>query len=243
MKKEMKLTAILASWITTVKHNEDGTKSPVKIEGTNDILKTIKRSLKNKGRLVVVANDPTAWEENDYKAEVYFHALRLSGIKFKEIFVVDDRNAKNASEILSKADLIYLRGGKILCQAKFLKKIGFEKVLKNYEGLVIGVSAGAMNLCDYVCNFPEETGDLGQKQIVKGLGYFDELLVPHCDGTRYQMQVEEGFDVFKGYILPFSHKHDLLVIPNDSYIVLDKNGAKTYGDCYLLRKGEVYKKI
>lgn len=244
--KEMKFTALLTSEIEKcIKIEEsDGVmkRIPTKISNANNLLDNIKKYLKGKTRVVLITTLPNDFEANDEIGVRLFKSLNLSGLRFKEKIVLDYRNIKKAKEILAGADLIWLSGGKIIPRLKFLNKIHFKKILNNFDGVVIGVSAGSMNLCKNIYNFPEGAQDLGQKELIKGLDFYDEYFIPHSDGSYYLYE-EDGYPVFKKHIYPFSFKRDLICVPNDSYVLLNEDGAKYYGDIYLLRKGEIYKKI
>lgn len=240
--KSVKFTSILASDLHTHNKDENGVRHPIKLENSNKLLDNIKKNLPHKNSFVFIANNPNTFEQNDTSAEIRFKSFAMSGFKFKEMVVLDNRNAKDAKSIIENASLIILMGGKIIRQMKFFKQIKLKKLLRNYNGIVIGLSAGTMNQCKHVLNFPEELADLGQPLVTKGLGFFDEYIIPHCDGKTYLYEYE-GIKVLEDYALPFSFKHDILAIPDGSYILFNRGGYKMHGDCYLLRKGEIYKKL
>lgn len=243
MKSNIKYTMLLTSEVEKSIKHEDGTRTAIKIVNTNGILDAIKKGLKHKNRVVFISTEPNNYIENDERLEFLNSSLKLSRLRFKELVVLDNRNIKNAKNILLGADFIWLGGGKILEQNKIMKKSGLKKFLhESFDGVIVGISAGSMNLCNMVYNFPEEVADLKNKNLVKGLGFFNEMIIPHCDGNSYLYE-EEGFHSFKDYILPFSYKNDLLALPNGSYIMIDKNGYKIFGEYYILRKGIVYKKV
>ncbi len=192
-------------------------------------------------RLVVyVANDPSDFEHNDMTAPPVFEGLKLSGLDFDEKIILDSRNEKNAERILSDADLIILGGGKIICQREFFERIRLGKILETYDGLAIGVSAGAMNLCKTVANFPEEKSDIGQPMWVDGLGFFDGIIIPHFNGETltYQIPCEE-LDVVNDYVLPMSKGRTFIGIPNLSYILIDGDEISMHGIMYRISNGKV----
>lgn len=240
--KEMKFTAILASDMAAYYKDENDERHSIKIEDTNKIITNIKKNLPHKNKVVIVANNPNTYEINDNWAKIRFQSFKMTGLKFKEYILLDNRNVQNAKKILENASLIILMGGKIMCQMKFLKKIGFKKLLNNFNGVVIGLSAGTMNMCKNTLNFPEENADLGQPLATKGLGFLDEFILPHFNGISYPYQYD-GIDVIKDYALPFSYKRDILAIPDGSYILLNKNQSTIHGDAYIIHKGIVYKKL
>ena len=235
------MTIILTSRLETHVRDENGTKTSIPIEDKNEILTNIKKYLKGNKRLVYVANNPKNIEENDIRIVPVFESFDKTGLYFDEKILLDCRNIKQAKEILTDADLIILSGGKCLCQLKFFKKIKLKKILQNYQGLVIGISAGTMNLCKIVANFPEEKADLKEKRWLKGLGFFDEIIIPHFDGETNTYQIEcDEVDLVNDYVLPMSHKHKFIGLPNESYVLIDNDlNVKYYGVSYEISNGEV----
>lgn len=234
---------ILTSRLGTHRHNKDGSRTPIKIRNKNKILTNIKKNLRAKNRLVWVCNNPDDTIENDIRSNLIFKSFDLTFKKesFKEKIVLDSRNKSNTKEILESADIIILSGGKCLCQQNFFNEIHLKNILKNFKGVVIGTSAGTMNLCKTVANFPEEPADLEEPRWFEGLGFCDEIIIPHFDGKTktYQIPLDE-IDIVNDYILPMSKEKDFLGIPNDSYLLIDAEGnEKLYGKCYKISKGEV----
>ncbi len=238
------MAIILTSRLDTNSIDELGNRIAHAIKDENQILTNIKRFVKSKNRVVFVSNNPNSIEVNDSRSQAVFKSLDLSGIKFKEKILLDNRNFKHHKEILAGADLLILSGGKCLCQMKFFKKFKFKKFLKKYEGLTVGISAGTMNLCKIVANFPEEIADLKEPRWYKGLNFCDDIIIPHFDGENIKYQIEcNEIDLINDYILPLSNKRNLLGIPNGSYVLIDNDGIKTYyGEMYNISKGKVTKR-
>lgn len=232
---------ILASYIPTNYKDQLGVRHPIAIVGHNGIVDTIKKFLPSHHRFVFVANDPEHYDKNDIKSEVTFQSFAMSGVEFDEYILLDNRNKSDANEILAGADFILLAGGKIPCQNNFLKEIKIKKVLKNSQALVLGVSAGAMNLCNKIFNFPEELIDINEPRIIEGLGYYNNYIVPHFDGRNMSYFCEE-INTINEYILPFSERETLVGINNDSYIILHNNNVEFVGEYCLIkdRRVELY---
>ncbi len=238
------MAIFLTSRLATHTKDENGIKFSIPLEDTNEILTNIKKYLKGNNRLVYVANDPKNVEENNTRIVPVFESFDKTGINFKEKILLDCRNYKQAKEILSGADLIILSGGKCVCQMKFFRKIGLKKILQTFQGIVIGISAGTMNMGKIVANFPEEKVDLKERRWLKGLGLFDEIIIPHFDGETKTYQIEcDEIDLINDYVLPMSYKHQFLGIPNGSYVLIDnERKVHYYGDMYTISNGEVIKR-
>ena len=233
---------ILASYLRFCGRDEDDDRWAIAIENKNSILSNIKKYTPKTESVVTVANDPADYDRNDEISDILFDSLEMSGLKFKTTIVLDNRNKKHAKEIIENADLVILLGGEIVGQIKFFEKIKLEKWLQNHKGLTIGISAGAMNLCKDIYNFPEEISELNQKRWIKGLGFYSGPFIPHFDGKRKEYQNSDGeLDIVGGYILPASKKKEFIGQPNDSYIVINGDKVKYYGTHYIIKNGKVEK--
>ena len=63
-----------------------------------------------------------------------------------------------ANESYRKASLIYLHGGNPIIQKQLYEDKGIYELLKHYEGLMLGASAGAMNMSRYITLTPTNEG-------------------------------------------------------------------------------------
>ncbi|OGO81938.1 MAG: hypothetical protein A2Y18_08190 [Clostridiales bacterium GWD2_32_19] len=76
--------------------------------------------------------------------------LKEIGITFEESFIIGiDDDKKSAVNKLEKSDVIYLMGGLPHTQLELINKLGIEEKIKEFQGILIGTSAGALNLCEY----------------------------------------------------------------------------------------------
>ena len=234
----------LTSRLNTRVMDENGNKITIPIENVNGVLDNIKKYLSSTNRVVYVSNDPNNVIENEERIKNMMDSFSLSNLNFNEKILLDARNKKDSKNIILGADIVILSGGKILCQNKFFRSVRLKKILKHFNGIVIGMSAGTMNLCKTIFNFPEENADIKEKRWVKGLDFYDKIIIPHFDGETNTYQIEcEEVDVVNDYIFPASHKKEFLGIPNGSYILIDGNkNVSFFGEMYTIENG-VTKKI
>ena len=239
------MATILASRLSYYVENEEGNKTAIPLVDINGIKNQIDKHVKNKKRLVWVANNPDNFEGNDSRSRIMFESFNLTWGKefFSEKIVLDHRNSLKAKQILQNADVIILCGGKCLCQMNFFNEINLKSILKKCQGLVICISAGTMNLCKTFFNFPEEKSDLDEPRWFEGMGFCNDVIIPHFDGETLSYQIPcEEIDVVNDFVLPASHQKDFVGLPNGSYILLDENGSKNFfGTIYKISKGKVTK--
>lgn len=233
---------ILASKLKTYIKDENDNRIPTALDDENSILTNIKKYINNTNKIVSVANNENDFTTNEERSQITFESFYKTGFKFKEQIILDARNKDNAKSILSDADVIILNGGKCLCQNDFFNEINLKDILKNKkDGIVMGISAGAMNLCNTIFNFPEELKDKNDPLFLDGMSFYNDIIIPHFDGEQYQLDYNE-IDIMNEYILPYSKKYEFIGFPNYSYILIDENNKKHYfGDIYKISKGEIIK--
>ncbi len=235
------MAIFLTSQLNTHYKDENGNRISIPLEDENKFLTNLRKHLKKTNRIVYVANNPNNIEENDIRVVPFFDSFEKTGFHFKEKILLDRRNKSQAKEILSNADLIILSGGKCLCELNFFNEIGLKEILKNFDITTIGISAGSMNLCKIVNNFPEELVDMSEPRWLNGLEFYDGIIIPHFDGKNKKYQFETEIDLINDYVLPMSKEKEFLGIPNGSYILIDKNKVEYYGDMYKISNGKVKK--
>ena len=206
----------------------------------NSYYANIKNSIKKYDNFVFVSNDPANFERNDRKAKPIFRMFKKQIHDFKNYVVLDNRNKKQSKKILSNADFIYITGGKIPAQNKFLKDINFVQTLKeNKDVVVAGISAGAMNSCSIIYCYPEEDSEVGDKMWYTGLGYCNQIIVPHFHKKKGNTCFFGSFDIMKDYLLPDSKGKTFLALTNTAYVKIDESGTTLYGEAYSIRDGEL----
>ena len=213
--------------------NEDGVRTPCEISNENGILTLINKYIQGYRSLLVIANDPTDYIDNDNVAQTLYKAFGMTNKKFDMVKVLDNRTLDQAEVLIQSADLIFMRGGEILRQLQFLQQIDFKGIIENYHGVVVSVSAASMCLTKTICNFPEHEKELNQPRVLRGLNIVDIRLIPHVDGETLTYQGHTDFaNLVQDHILPYSDKEDLCALPNGSFIMFDGHDHKFFGPCY-----------
>ena len=165
--------------------------------------------------------------------------IHKSGIKTAEIVMLERKNAAQAPELVRNAHWVILCGGHVPTQNKFIHEIGLRDLLKGYQGVVMGCSAGSMNCADDVYSHPENPGeatDPNYRRWLKGLGLTDIQLVPHFEQVRYA-QVD-GLRLFEDIAYPDSWGHRFYTFRDGGY-VMKKEGfpAELRGEAFEITRG------
>lgn len=230
---------ILCSSFNNYIKNDLGEKISIKM--TNDFINVISNNIKNNNKVVFVSNNPNTYDINDYYGKLLFESLLLSGLEFKNKIILDNRNSNNVEEIIKDADLIMISGGLVECQNKFLREININKYF-NENTLIVGASAGAINLCEYSINFPIEQELINKVNknncFIKGLNIYKKIFVPHFNYINKEYIRGKNINAYNE-LLSISKNKELIAIDNDSFILIDNTKEYYYGNVYLINNSIV----
>lgn len=206
---------------------------PDKTKYFNDeVSNIIKRMVKNPINMVVIPADPNNFVKND--KQFYGNDSVIGVFKtFKKIFpnlnivLLDNRVSQtNGIKYLEKSNIIYLLGGNPFIQLEYLQKTKYSDIIQHTSALVMGVSAGAMNLA--VNSYYSKDEDYPESIIYKGLGLTNITIDPHFDINNLE-QVNEIKDNSKNI--------KIIGLPNDSAIVISDNNIEFIGKVYIFENG------
>lgn len=157
------------------------------------------------------------------------------GINLNGITVLNDTMTKEEMfRSIENADIIFLMGGDTLKQNDFLMKNDLKPIIKTFKKVVIGISAGAINLSNIsLCSKDEEDGV--EKTITyEGIGRINYTIEPHFDiDNKIFLQNE---------LYPLSEKMTIYGLPNNTGVrIIDNNFEILYGDFYKILNNEVEK--
>lgn len=200
---------------------------------SNEIIIKLKEDLKGKNSVVFIASSPSSYDENDMYVNgnndtvvgLKNHLKQVMDIK--DITVIDERiNKKNAKESILSADVVYLLGGNPLTQLEYIKSNEFDQVLREYDGIILGTSAGAMNMAKY--GYYSKDKDCLNTFFYDALGIVDVTIDPHFD-IENKEQVKDA--------LIFSKEHVIVGVPNSSAICFNDGKTEYIGQCYIFEDG------
>lgn len=187
-----------------------------------------------KNIVFIPANFENMEKVNGY-ANIDVSWFKEIGINLNGITVLNDTMTKEEMfRSIENADIIFLMGGDTLKQNDFLMKNGLKPIIKIFKKVVIGISAGAINLSDIsLCSKDEEDGV--EKTITyEGIGRINYTIEPHFDiDNKIFLQNE---------LYPLSEKMTIYGLPNNTGVrIIDSNFEILYGDFYKISNNEVEK--
>ena len=124
-----------------------------------DFVYHLSQALPNPIRCLYVCSDPDNEPDTDYYAQEMRLFFQRSGFVFSQFEMLDWRTASQAGDLVMQSDFILLCGGHVPTQNRFFHEVGLVQLLQEYEGVVMGISAGSMNCADWVYAHPEDPGE------------------------------------------------------------------------------------
>lgn len=230
---------ILTSLLDTYKE-VNGEKKVKEIDNNEGFITLIKKYLKGNISILFIASTPNDFEKVDMYSSLLFESLKLSGIIFDEYNVLDSRTIERTREFIDKADFIFLSGGNAFLQSEFFEKIKLKELLKNYDGIIVGQSAGSINMAKNVFNSPEQ-GENSEPIYLEGLGLTEINIEPHWKTDTFKFDEYEKYQ--REYILEESKKRDIYALCDGSYITIIDNEINMYGEIYKIKNGSIFDKV
>jgi peptidase E len=125
---------------------------------------------------------------------------------------------------MAGSNLVYLTGGLASVLIERLRKVGVDRLLQDYDGVVIGRSAGALALCRK-CIITCHRSDPKAK-IINGLNLVDLTLKVH-----YKPENNKALETL-------SEEAKIYAIPMGSALVYDNGACSPIGAVYLFENGK-----
>lgn len=148
---------------------------------------------------------------------IFLEHLKNVGIEFEEnILITPDLTKEQAREAVNHADMVMILGGNPFRLKELCVEQDLIKELREYKGLMVGLSAGAMFMSKYI-------------------------IVTPCSEEYPDFQVEEGLNLDGISIYPHNNTEeeeypDNLVAGDETYVKNDLlKVAAEYGEFYLLQ--------
>lgn len=194
----------------------------------DDFSRVLKIYIKTGMNFVFVASEfENIYEKTDWYCNHFLKMFSDCGITFDSVNVIDGRmSKKSAQAMVRKADVLWLAGGDTPTQFAYLKSYGLIPCIREQKGVIIGMSAGSINMAKTaVCTL---TCDHDKLEIYEALGLVDFSVEPHFDK-----------DNITDELLTLSEKYPLYGIYDDGAIICTEDNTLYLGDVFLINNGYV----
>lgn len=166
-------------------------------------------------------------EKTDKYFRFFLNMFEESDIHFVEAYVIDGRmSAAEAQKKVAEADVIWLSGGDTPTQFRYFQEYGLDTVIKQHNGVIIGMSAGSINMAKTsICTL--SCGHFKQ-EIYDGLACVDISVEPHFIRDKVSNE-----------LVDLSKEYTIYGLCDDSFIVSSGTAVELYGEIYKLSHGNI----
>ena len=203
----------------------------------NGFVDNLRSCLPENPRCLFVASAPDDIAFTDRVAEEMAACFYEAGLGFSELTRLDRRNQADAQLLIWESDFIILSGGHVPTQNAFFGEIGLRELLQNYQGVILGISAGTMNAADRVYIQPEEPGESVPEfpRFGEGLGITDVNVLPHYQTAKDKYL--DGRKLYEDITFADSWGECFHVFPDGTYLLIRDGRTTLYGEAYRLQDG------
>lgn len=149
----------------------------------------------------------------------YFTSIGAGKISFSSY----SDASKEIADKVGRSDLIYLLGGFTTRLIKCLKERHVDRLLREYGGVIIGRSAGALALCGK-CILTDR--NKSEAKIISGLGIADFTMKVH-----YKSSKDDELKML-------SKEDKIYALPERSALVYENGDLRAIGKVYLFQDGK-----
>jgi len=207
---------------------------------SNGFIENLKQIWQSAARCLMIAADPDAWDLNDEMTGFYRSATENAGLPVACFDLWDSRSDGLTKDNFDRYDVIFLAGGHVPTERAWFEYIQLRWLLQGYDGIVIGTSAGSMNLAEEVYAWPERPGeslDPEYELFFEGLGLAKTQVLPHyqkvrdigIDGKLYVQDIARGDSYGKRFF----------AIPDGSYVLVCNGVETVFGAALLVCDGQI----
>lgn len=191
---------------------------------TDEIAEALRENLPVRDALVFISAWPQDYGRNDADSDGMHQMFAERGMGFGAHRVIDRRtSAAEAAELVRAADCVFLMGGDPVLEMALIRDLGLVSPLRDSRAVILGVSAGAMNMGKQVAEIWDS------KAFYEGLGLADVTIKSHY---------AQG-DWFVPLLKELSREHPIVAMEDESAIFLSEGGKRVLGRTHLFDDGEI----
>lgn len=223
--KKLFLTSNMGGFVV-----EEGNWRPCALDGRNQFVENLKHALPSRVKCLMVSSSPGHAVMNDGILQLTEASFSMSGLPLDSAAICDDRNRSQVGGLVRRANLIILCGGHVPTQNRFFAEIRLKEHLEDFDGVIIGISAGSMNSAALVYAHPEEEGeavDPAYQRFIPGLGLTDIRILPHFEELKGATL--DGLRLIEDIGLPDSLAHAYYALVDGSYPLRRRSGHPLRG--------------
>lgn len=214
---------------------------PATLNPANEFVDRLKAVLPHRPKTLFIASDPA----NHDMTMAFIHATKdafgRAGVPLGRCTALDWRNSRWAYRLVAESQFIILVGGHVPTQNAFFQKIHLRRLMKKFDGVVMGISAGSMNSAGTVYAQPEEAGESSPEfsRFLHGLELADINILPHYQQVKDYLL--DGKRLYEDITYADSMGHTFYVFPDGTYYYQDDEEQVILGEAWRLSDGVLEK--
>lgn len=188
---------------------------------------------------MIISADADDVEINDSIMNIFTASFPMSRLSISQMYVLDNRNEKLVNQI-ADYDVLILAGGHVPTQNKFFRRIRLKEHISDFDGIVIGISAGTMNSAEVVYAQPEFEGESinnEYERFLSGLGITKLMILPHYQDIKDD--ILDGKRLFEDITYPDSYGREFYALEDGSYFIVEDKATTLFGAAYLIKDGDI----
>ena len=190
----------------------------------DEIAQVLRENLHERNSLIFISAWPEDHARNDEDSDGMHEMFTERGMGFASHRVIDRRtDAGDAVRLLRDADCVFLMGGDATKQMALIRDLGLVSVLLSSRAMILGVSAGAMNLGRYVADVWET------KALYEGINLTNITMKGHY--------AEDAW--FVPTLKELSMTRPIVAMEDESAIFIKADGTRKIGNIHWIDKGNI----
>lgn len=207
-----------------------------RLDGSNGFAERLKSLWKSPMDILLISSCPEDHRQSTAMRHLYSRIFRNENMPVGGFRVLDytdtDANLNCGCVILS--------GGPTFRQGRFFRELGLKEKIRDYQGIILGISAGTMNSATLVYARPEEPEQLTDSQYERfypGLGLTDKMILPHYQEEKNSLLA--GKRLYEDITLPDSRGRAFYAFPDGTYLYISEGSEQICGEAYIIRDGAI----
>lgn len=197
----------------------------------------LQEDIQDRKSLVMISANPSGYkdEQVNFDDVSEWTWLNQANIIFDEYHFIDYRMQKeDAQRFIRNASVIFLCVGYPVLQNDFLLDYELSDVIKNSNAIIMGASAGALNMAAKWLSL-NNTDEVETSTIYNGIGF---------DHFAYESHSQRDYATFvQGYLSPLSEAIDVYAAEQESAIRVKDGKIEIMGPVYLISHSKIQKLV
>ena len=191
---------------------------------TDEIAKELREILADRKSLVFISAWPDQYKRNDEDSEGMHNMFSIENMPFSSFSVIDERTeSDSAQRQIETASCLFLIGGNATMQMDLIRRKGLFDIIKSFRGVILGVSAGSMNMGNPVVDIYES-------------------LVPYEGFAFARITIKAHYPIGDPNLMQSTNRVSMempvTLMKDESAIFITEDGVKLIGEIFRMDKGE-----